>query len=45
MTMVEGHVSAQDLVAGRYRLLEVIHRETNQVCWYGEDVAAERPGC
>ncbi|GHD85915.1 serine/threonine protein kinase [Streptomyces naganishii] len=43
MTMVEGHVSAQDLVAGRYRLLEVIHRETNQVCWYGEDVAAERP--
>ncbi|MFE1910428.1 serine/threonine protein kinase [Streptomyces anandii] len=43
MTMVEGDVSAQELVAGRYRLLEVIHRETNQVCWYGEDVAAERP--
>ncbi|MFJ8199280.1 serine/threonine protein kinase [Streptomyces sp. NPDC096152] len=43
MTMVEAHVSGHDLVAGRYRLLEVVHRETNQVCWYGEDVEAERP--
>ncbi len=41
--MVETHVSAQELVAGRYRLMEVAHRETNRVSWYGEDMAAERP--
>jgi serine/threonine protein kinase len=43
MTMVKGHASTHELVAGRYRLLEVRHRETNRVCWYGEDVAAGRP--
>ncbi|MCW8376385.1 serine/threonine protein kinase [Streptomyces justiciae] len=43
MTMVKAHVSTQELVAGRYRLLEVLHRETNRVCWYGEDVEAGRP--
>ncbi|MFJ3640405.1 serine/threonine protein kinase [Streptomyces sp. NPDC090108] len=43
MTMVEAHVSAHELVAGRYRLLEVFSRETNRVWWYAEDVPAGRP--
>ncbi|MGW7257567.1 serine/threonine protein kinase [Streptomyces sp. NPDC054834] len=43
MTMVKAHVSAQELVAGRYRLLEVVGRETNRICWYAEDLEAERP--
>ncbi|MDN3024340.1 serine/threonine-protein kinase [Streptomyces sp. S.PB5] len=43
MTMVKAHVSTHELVAGRYRLLEVLHRETNRVSWYGEDVEAGRP--
>jgi serine/threonine protein kinase len=43
MAMVKGHTSTHELVAGRYRLLEVLHRETNRVCWYGEDVTAGRP--
>ncbi|MFE9452851.1 serine/threonine protein kinase [Streptomyces sp. NPDC006739] len=43
MTMVKAHVSAHELVAGRYRLLEVVDRETNRICWYAEDVQAERP--
>ncbi|MET8244464.1 serine/threonine-protein kinase [Streptomyces sp. NPDC005202] len=43
MTMVKAHVSAHEWVAGRYRLLDVVHRETNRICWYGEDVEAERP--
>ncbi|MFI9151721.1 protein kinase [Streptomyces sp. NPDC053367] len=38
MTMVEPHVSAEELIAGRYRPLEVVHQETNRVGWYGEDV-------
>ncbi|SED77731.1 Protein kinase domain-containing protein [Streptomyces sp. Ag109_O5-10] len=41
--MVKAHVSAQELVAGRYRLLEVADREPNRVSWYAEDVQAERP--
>ncbi|MFF4394802.1 serine/threonine protein kinase [Streptomyces sp. NPDC001480] len=43
MTMVKAHVSAQELVAGRYRLLDVVGRETNRICWYAEDLEAERP--
>jgi len=43
MAMVEVHVSVHELVAGRYRLMEVAHRETNRVSWYGEDTVAERP--
>ncbi|WP_225877482.1 protein kinase domain-containing protein, partial [Streptomyces resistomycificus] len=43
MTMVKAHVSTHELVAGRYRLLEVLHRETNRICWYGEDIQVERP--
>ncbi|MFF1302029.1 serine/threonine protein kinase [Streptomyces sp. NPDC058307] len=41
--MVKAHVSTHELVAGRYRPLDVLHRETNRTCWYGEDVATERP--
>ncbi len=41
--MVETHVSVHESVAGRYRPMEVAHRETNRLTWYGEDMAAERP--
>ncbi|MFJ6657203.1 serine/threonine-protein kinase [Streptomyces sp. NPDC091377] len=30
-------------MAGRYRLLEVVHRETNRVAWYGEEARSDRP--
>ncbi|MEH0474436.1 serine/threonine-protein kinase [Streptomyces sp. B21-097] len=46
MAMVKTHVSTHELVAGRYRLLDVVHRETNRVSWYGEyveDSGAARP--
>ncbi|MDT0440412.1 MULTISPECIES: serine/threonine protein kinase [Streptomyces] len=43
MTMVKAHVFTQELVAGRYRLVDVVHRETNRVCWYGNDVEDRRP--
>lgn len=35
--MVKAHVFTHELVAGRYRLVDVVHRETNRVCWYGTD--------
>ncbi|MFE0477097.1 protein kinase [Streptomyces sp. NPDC058947] len=38
--MGRAHVSTHQLVAGRYRLLEVIQRETNRICWYAEDLGA-----
>lgn len=41
--MVKAHVSTHELVAGRYRLLDVVHRETNRVSWYGEDTSSARP--
>ncbi|AIR96564.1 serine/threonine protein kinase [Streptomyces glaucescens] len=41
--MGEVSVGAREPVAGRYRLLDVVHRETNRVCWYGEDTEAGRP--
>ncbi|MGW5637510.1 serine/threonine protein kinase [Streptomyces sp. NPDC003832] len=41
--MVKAHVSTPVPVAGRYRLVEAVHRETNRVCWYGEDIGVERP--
>ncbi|MEU4873216.1 serine/threonine-protein kinase [Streptomyces sp. NPDC021608] len=46
MAMVKTHVSTHELVAGRYRLLDVVHRETNRVSWYGEyveETGAARP--
>ncbi|WP_405876059.1 serine/threonine protein kinase [Streptomyces sp. NBC_00005] len=43
MTMVKAHVFTHELVAGRYRLVDVVHRETNRICWYGKDVNVQRP--
>ncbi|MFJ5263140.1 serine/threonine protein kinase [Streptomyces sp. NPDC088387] len=43
MAMIKAHVSVDGLVAGRYRLLDVVLQETNRVSWYGEDVEAGRP--
>ncbi|WP_427168167.1 protein kinase domain-containing protein [Streptomyces sp. C1-1] len=44
MSMVKAHVFTHELVAGRYRLVDVVHRETNRVCWYGKGVeGAQRP--
>ncbi|MCX5252384.1 serine/threonine protein kinase [Streptomyces sp. NBC_00201] len=42
MTMVKAHVFTHELVAGRYRLVDVVQRETNRVCWYGKDVSVGR---
>ncbi|MEV8123668.1 serine/threonine-protein kinase [Streptomyces sp. NPDC085944] len=41
--MVRAHVSPHERVAGRYRLFEVVQRETNRVCWSGEDATTGRP--
>lgn len=41
--MVKAHVSTTESVAGRYRLVDVVHREANRVSYYGEDVETERP--
>ncbi|MGQ4371489.1 serine/threonine-protein kinase, partial [Streptomyces violaceoruber] len=43
MAMGRDHVSTHELVAGRYRLFEVVQRETNRVCWSGEDATTGRP--
>ncbi|MFF7976346.1 protein kinase [Streptomyces sp. NPDC007905] len=43
MTMVKAHVSAHELIAGRYRLLEVFARETNRLWWSAEDVTVNQP--
>ncbi|MER6529700.1 serine/threonine-protein kinase [Streptomyces sp. NPDC001508] len=43
MAMAKTHVRAHEWVAGRYRLLEVVQRGTNRVCWYAEDVETGRP--
>ncbi|MFE6200822.1 serine/threonine protein kinase [Streptomyces sp. NPDC057838] len=36
--MGRAHVSTHRWVAGRYRLLEIVQRETNRICWYAEDL-------
>ncbi|GGY34189.1 serine/threonine protein kinase [Streptomyces djakartensis] len=36
--MGRAHVSTHQLVVGRYRLLEIVQRETNRICWYAEDI-------
>ncbi|WP_185930974.1 MULTISPECIES: serine/threonine-protein kinase [unclassified Streptomyces] len=36
--MVRAHVSTDRPVAGRYRLVEIIHREPNRVGWSAEDL-------
>ncbi|MFE6823164.1 serine/threonine protein kinase [Streptomyces sp. NPDC057690] len=46
MAMVKTHVSTHEWVAGRYRLIDAVHRETNRVGWYGEyveDTGTARP--
>ncbi|MBT2676265.1 serine/threonine protein kinase [Streptomyces sp. ISL-14] len=43
MAMVKARVSTAELVAGRYRLVDVVHRETNRVSYYGEDIETEHP--
>ncbi|WP_199821895.1 serine/threonine-protein kinase [Streptomyces sp. XY152] len=41
--MGRAHVSADRTVAGRYRLVEITHRETNRVRWYADDLRTGRP--
>lgn len=41
--MVKARVSTAESVAGRYRLVDVVHREVNRVSYYGEDTETERP--
>ncbi|OSP42580.1 serine/threonine protein kinase, partial [Streptomyces sp. 13-12-16] len=41
--MGRAHVSTERPVAGRYRLVEIIHRETNRVRWYADDLQTGRP--
>ncbi|KMS74002.1 serine/threonine protein kinase [Streptomyces viridochromogenes] len=41
--MVKARVSTAGLVAGRYRLVDVVHRETNRVSYYGEDTETGHP--
>jgi hypothetical protein len=43
MDMGNAGPTANGLVAGRYRLQEVVHREVNSVCWYAEDTEQARP--
>ncbi|MEG3630177.1 serine/threonine-protein kinase [Streptomyces poriticola] len=43
MAMERAQVSTHEWVAGRYRLLQILHRETNRICWSGEDTEAARP--
>ncbi|MFD3627500.1 serine/threonine-protein kinase [Streptomyces sp. NPDC058698] len=41
--MGRAHVTGDRPVAGRYRLVEVTHRETNRVGWYADDLHTGRP--
>ncbi|CAL9628473.1 serine/threonine-protein kinase [Streptomyces sp. enrichment culture] len=41
--MGRAHVSTDRPVAGRYRLVEITHRETNRVSWYADDLRTGRP--
>src|SRR5690606_30178295 len=41
--MGRARVSTNESVAGRYRLVEVLHRETNLRCWYADDTRTGRP--
>ncbi|EGX54539.1 serine/threonine protein kinase, partial [Streptomyces zinciresistens K42] len=43
MAMVEPRVSRAEPLAGRYRLVDVVHRETNRVGHRAEDMATGRP--
>ncbi|MET8893322.1 serine/threonine-protein kinase [Streptomyces albogriseolus] len=37
------HASTDRPIAGRYRLVEITHRETNRVSWYADDLQTGRP--
>ncbi|MET7701618.1 serine/threonine-protein kinase [Streptomyces sp. NPDC005485] len=41
--MVKVQVSTEELVAGRYRLFEVVHREAGRPGWHGQDVEFGQP--
>ncbi|WP_322741000.1 serine/threonine-protein kinase [Streptomyces hygroscopicus] len=41
--MDHGQFSTRELVAGRYRTLQVVHREEGRTVWLGEDVGVGRP--
>lgn len=41
--MDHGQVSTRELIAGRYRTLEVVHREEGRTVWLGEDADFARP--
>ncbi|KPI18740.1 serine/threonine protein kinase [Actinobacteria bacterium OK074] len=41
--MGEGQVSTQELVAGRYRPLDVVQQEEGRTSWHGEDIEFGRP--
>ncbi|GHK01425.1 hypothetical protein SY2F82_32220 [Streptomyces sp. Y2F8-2] len=41
--MDHGQASTRELIAGRYRTLEVVHREKGRTVWLGEDVDFARP--
>ncbi|TQL18609.1 protein kinase-like protein [Streptomyces sp. SLBN-134] len=43
MAMGRAHVSTDQPVAGRYRLVGITHRETNRVRWYADDLRTGRP--
>ncbi|MFD1275519.1 hypothetical protein ACFQ51_39775 [Streptomyces kaempferi] len=40
--MVKVQVSTDESVAGRYRLLEVVHQEEGRESWNGQDVESRR---
>ena len=41
--MVKVQVSTEESVAGRYRLLEVVHQEAGRPGWHGQDVEIGQP--
>jgi len=41
--MDHGQVSTQELIAGRYRTVEAVHREEGRTVWTGEDMELGRP--
>ncbi|MEU6526671.1 serine/threonine-protein kinase [Streptomyces sp. NPDC046924] len=41
--MGRAHVFTHQSIAGRYRLVEVVHSEPRHVCWYADDLETGRP--
>lgn len=40
--MAEAQTSTNELIAGRYRPLQIVHREEFRVGWHGQDMASGR---